>query len=46
MKKELFQSNLRWLIVILLTIVALSRGVWAAIGVFIFGLIILKLLKD
>lgn len=35
----------KWIIVIVLALVALSRGVWTAIGVFILGAIIASVIS-
>lgn len=36
----------KWIVLILLSIVALSWGIWTAIGVFILGAIMINLLKS
>ncbi len=37
---------MKWIIVIILSIVALSWGIWTAIGVFIFGSMIISIIID
>jgi hypothetical protein len=39
-------SGIKWTIVIVLSIVALSGGIWTAIGVFILGTIIINVLQN
>lgn len=34
----------KWIIVIILTLIALTKGVWTAIGVFVLGLIIIAII--
>lgn len=38
-------NKLKWLVIIILSVIALSLGVWTAIGIFILGAIIINLLS-
>lgn len=36
----------KWIVLVILSIVALSSGIWTAIGVFVFGLIVISLFRN
>lgn len=38
-------NNMKWIIVAVLSIIALSGGIWTAIGVFILGTIVINIIK-
>ncbi len=44
-KKRSFLKIGKWVIVIILSLIALYWGIWTAIGVFIFGLIVVLVLS-